>query len=184
MDLHQNDVPDRIRKAVDRGLADWVGDDRDLDAELVAYLWDKPAKQALKARLNGHSARGKSAEPVVRSLPRRRQVIDSEHGDPPIPQFDLVQEEVTFWQVLKRLLNWLYLIIYVVGGNLVDKLLRRQTVQREASRLRRGLEQIGGTFVKFGQQVAMRIDLVPWEYSIELSKMLDKMTPFPLEHCP
>jgi ubiquinone biosynthesis protein len=54
----------------------------------------------------------------------------------------------------------------------------RSSIERRAVRLRLGLEKIGGTFVKFGQQVAMRIDLVPWEYCVELSKMLDKMPPF------
>ena len=48
-------------------------------------------------------------------------------------------------------------------------------------RLRLALEQAGGSFVKLGQQLAMRIDLVPWAYCIELSKMLDRMPPFPAE---
>src|SRR5258706_5984187 len=38
----------------------------------------------------------------------------------------------------------------------------------------------GGTLVKLGQQAAMRIDLLPWAYCVELSKMLDQMPPFPV----
>jgi predicted unusual protein kinase regulating ubiquinone biosynthesis (AarF/ABC1/UbiB family) len=47
--------------------------------------------------------------------------------------------------------------------------------------MRLGLQRAGGTFVKFGQQLAMRIDLLPWDYCVELSKMLDRMPAFPLE---
>jgi len=36
--------------------------------------------------------------------------------------------------------------------------------------------------VKLGQQLAMRIDLLPYEYTVELSKMLDRMIPFPVEY--
>jgi len=68
-----------------------------------------------------------------------------------------------------------------VFGNLFDKILRRDTVERRAVRLRQALENPGGTFVKLGQQIAMRIDLVPWAYCVELSKMLDRMVPFPTE---
>ena len=43
------------------------------------------------------------------------------------------------------------------------------------------MERAGGTFVKLGQQLAMRVDLLPWAYCVELSKMLDRMIPFPTE---
>src|SRR5262249_48624758 len=43
------------------------------------------------------------------------------------------------------------------------------------------LQKAGGTFVKIGQQLAMRVDLLPGEYCAELSKMLDRMPAFPLE---
>ncbi len=35
--------------------------------------------------------------------------------------------------------------------------------------------------MKLGQQLAMRVDLLPWAYCVELSKMLDRMTPFSTE---
>jgi ubiquinone biosynthesis protein len=43
------------------------------------------------------------------------------------------------------------------------------------------MERAGGTFVKVGQQLAMRVDLLPWAYCVELSKMLDRMIPFSTE---
>ena len=35
--------------------------------------------------------------------------------------------------------------------------------------------------MKLGQQLAMRVDLLPWAYCVELSKMLDRMIPFSTE---
>ncbi|MCB0006543.1 MAG: AarF/ABC1/UbiB kinase family protein, partial [Anaerolineales bacterium] len=170
----------RVQQAVAAAIARQQDEGRDLEAEMAALLWEEPAQAALQRRLNGHGPEPAGDTPTLQSLPRRRQVIDTDAGDPPIPQIEDVAITVSFWRALGRLFHWLYLIIYVVGGNTLDQLLRRNTVEREAVRLRRGLERVGGTFVKFGQQIAMRIDLVPWEYSIELSKMLDKMPPFPL----
>jgi len=69
--------------------------------------------------------------------------------------------------------------LYYVGW---DKLRGMDTLERRAVRLREAIESLGGSAVKLGQQLAMRIDLLPYEYSVELSKMLDRMKPFPTEY--
>jgi ubiquinone biosynthesis protein len=46
-------------------------------------------------------------------------------------------------------------------------------------RLRTLFEDLGGTFVKFGQMLAMQPDIVPLEYCDALLKLLDRMEPFP-----
>src|SRR5262249_11535949 len=48
---------------------------------------------------------------------------------------------------------------------------------RQAVRLREIVERIGGTAIKAGQQMAMRVDLVPFCFGAELSKMLDRVPP-------
>jgi ubiquinone biosynthesis protein len=63
-----------------------------------------------------------------------------------------------------------------------DKLQRVDSLERRAVRLRESIQRIGGTAVKLGQQMAMRIDLLPYEYTVELSKMLDRMPTFPTEY--
>jgi predicted unusual protein kinase regulating ubiquinone biosynthesis (AarF/ABC1/UbiB family) len=63
-----------------------------------------------------------------------------------------------------------------------DKLRGVDSVDRRAVRLRQFIESLGGSAVKLGQQLAMRIDLLPYEYTVELSKMLDRMKPFPVEY--
>jgi ubiquinone biosynthesis protein len=118
---------------------------------------------------------------VVSSMPRRRQIIAPATANTIRPMLDEITFSTSLWRALRRMLAWVYLILYVMGGNLWDRLRGRDGIERRAARLRQGLEKIGGTFVKLGQQVAMRIDLVPWEYCLELSKMLDRMPPFSQE---
>ena len=63
-----------------------------------------------------------------------------------------------------------------------DKVRGIDSLERRAVRLREFIESLGGSAVKLGQQLAMRIDLLPYEYSVELSKMLDRMVPYPTEY--
>ena len=48
-----------------------------------------------------------------------------------------------------------------------------------AARLRRTLERLGPTFVKFGQLLATRVDLFPDEFTNELSKLHSSVPPVP-----
>ena len=46
-------------------------------------------------------------------------------------------------------------------------------------RIRKALEELGPTFVKFGQLLSTRPDLVPEDISVELSSLQDNVPPFP-----
>ncbi len=46
-------------------------------------------------------------------------------------------------------------------------------------RLRRGLETLGGGWAKLGQLLALRFDLLPEDYCLELFHLLNRATPFP-----
>ncbi len=48
----------------------------------------------------------------------------------------------------------------------------------EAERLRLAIEELGPTFIKFGQILSTRHDLIPSEYIQELSKLQDRVIPF------
>jgi ubiquinone biosynthesis protein len=122
-----------------------------------------------------------AAETILQPIPRREQLIPPDSSHLWMPSMEPLPFKKSFWRSLGRVFTWLNLISTIVLGGLLDRLLRRDTVERQAVRLRLALERAGGTFVKMGQQIAMRIDLVPWAYCVELSKMLDRMPPFPAE---
>jgi ubiquinone biosynthesis protein len=48
-------------------------------------------------------------------------------------------------------------------------------------RLRLAMEELGGAWIKLGQMLAMRFDLLPAAYSDELFKLLNQVKPFPYE---
>jgi ubiquinone biosynthesis protein len=48
-------------------------------------------------------------------------------------------------------------------------------------RMRLALEELGGAWIKLGQMLAMRFDLLPAAYSDELFKLLNQVKPFPYE---
>lgn len=84
-----------------------------------------------------------------------------------------------FWLTLGRLRRWMAVALRHALGSAVDKLRGRDTLERRASRLRALLEEGGATFIKLGQQLSIRIDLLPYEYALELEKMLDDVPAFP-----
>jgi ubiquinone biosynthesis protein len=49
-------------------------------------------------------------------------------------------------------------------------------------RFRRLFEDLGGSFIKFGQMLALQPDIVSLEYCDELFNLLDRIAPFPVEH--
>ena len=120
-------------------------------------------------------------ETILQALPRRQQSVPPDERKLWIPAVESAAVNVSFGRSLRRLLTWLWVILLIWMGDFFDKLLRRYTSARSAVRFRKALERAGGTFVKLGQQLAMRVDLLPWAYCVELSKMLDRMAPFPVE---
>jgi ubiquinone biosynthesis protein len=57
----------------------------------------------------------------------------------------------------------------------------RNNKTTQAERLRLCIESLGPIFIKFGQMLATRRDLLPEDIIVELEKLLDQVPPFPLE---
>jgi predicted unusual protein kinase regulating ubiquinone biosynthesis (AarF/ABC1/UbiB family) len=142
-------------------------------------MWKKRQKAAAGA--GEERSEPLPLEAILQSIPRRQQSVPPDERKLWIPYVEPLPARNTFGQSFRRLLAWLRVILAIGLGDFFDRILRRDTLERRAARFRRALERAGGTFVKLGQQLAMRVDLVPWAYCVELSKMLDRMTPFPTE---
>jgi ubiquinone biosynthesis protein len=119
---------------------------------------------------------------VVRPMPRREISHAVDSAAVTLPR---ARPPVTFKAgiipPIGRLFVWLSILIQFYTGNLVDVLLRRDSVERRAVRLRRAFEVGGPTFAKLGQQLSMRADMLPYAYCAELAKMLDQAKPIQTE---
>ncbi len=126
-------------------------------------------------------AKGSLGKRVVRPLPRRKPLIEGAVTSLSAPAPAVTRASASFWSTLGRLMAWCGGALLFAGGTRWDKLLGRDTVERRAKRLVAVFERMGGTLLKVGQQLAVRIDRLPYEYCAELSKLLDSMKPFPSE---
>lgn len=122
--------------------------------------------------------------PLLRSLPRPRGLgipKDTKRRSA-LPQ---TRQELDFSagvvQSVARLLHWFRGGSLFAFGVAWDWLRRRNTEESRARRLRETFEEMGTTFIKLGQQLSMRLDLLPYAYTSELEKMLDKVAPFPTD---
>ncbi len=59
--------------------------------------------------------------------------------------------------------------------------LGRDTARPRGVRLREALQELGPIYVKFGQSVSTRQDLLPADIGVELAKLQDQVPPFPSE---
>ena len=78
-----------------------------------------------------------------------------------------------------------HLIAYLAGKVLVRfpqfaRCFPYQTIAGP-ERLRLVFEEVGGTFIKFGQMLALQPDILPLEYCNALFKLLDRINPFEFE---
>jgi ubiquinone biosynthesis protein len=56
---------------------------------------------------------------------------------------------------------------------------RKRTLPPRGERLRLALEELGPIFIKFGQMLSTRPDLIPDDILVELSRLQDRVPPFP-----
>ena len=111
----------------------------------------------------------------------RREFVAIEPSEISPPMMETLPSSTSFMKVLRRFFVWVHALSTFLLGNLWDRLRRKDSEMGRAVRFRRILERSGGTFKKIGRLLAMRIDLLPWTYCVELSKIVDHKAPFPIE---
>ncbi len=147
--------------------------------ELEALLNDPLAKAWLNEGSMSRVDVGKARkEGRVAPMPRRKKVGGKSESSGAPPMARHVDFDASVFAALARLFIWVWGLTRYFGGILIDKLLFRDDISRRAVRLRRTLESLGPTFIKLGQQLSVRADVLPYEYCAELSKMLDSIAPF------
>lgn len=103
---------------------------------------------------------------------------------------NVLKKEVTDIRRLKQILNVLfkYGFGYLLKGTKLKlglaphkKAMKHKFKKKEGNpqRLRMAFEELGGTFIKLGQLLSLRPDLIPKEYSEEFAKLQDSVRPFP-----
>jgi ubiquinone biosynthesis protein len=93
---------------------------------------------------------------------------------------------MTFWPSLRRLAHIMAVIVRHALGHLYGALVARWPwlavgLHGQLSgpeRLRTAFEEIGGTFIKFGQMLALQPDILSLEYCNALFNLLDRVAPF------
>ena len=186
---------DRIEKAVRRGIAkrrrrenakrarpirEVVEEQVDIEstAELEAILQDPVARAWLSDGLGEEPVDMGRAPGVIAPLPRRLHVGGKSESSGSPPMARSIEFSAGLFATFGRLFFWAWAITRYFGGALIDKILLRDSTQRRAVRLRETLESLGPTFIKLGQQLSVRADVLPYEFCAELSKMLDRIPPF------
>ncbi|MCP4421169.1 MAG: hypothetical protein GY805_31545, partial [Chloroflexi bacterium] len=113
---------------------------------------------------------------VVQSMPRREPLtITAVSTISPRTMRLSSPFQAGLWLTVRRMFVWLGGLLAFWSGILWDKIRQRDTIMTRAVRLRQTFARIGGTFIKFGQQAAIRADLLPYVYCEELTKLLDKV---------
>jgi ubiquinone biosynthesis protein len=116
---------------------------------------------------------------ILTELPRR-PFIEASTGDVSLSQMRLVAFKTNRIRALASLFGWLQLLLDFFLHVFVSVVMGKDNPKQRAVHLRNAFEHRGGSFVKLGIHLSMRLDFMPWVYCNELSCMTDRMTPFPI----
>src|SRR5258705_321448 len=116
-----------------------------------------------------------SADSVFAAMPRRRQVSVQAHDDfGLIPAHELETIRVGPLKAFRRLLVWIRALSWFMFGTLWASIRRHESEELRAVRLRQMFERAGGTLIKIGQQMSIRLDLLPLRTCEEFAQRISR----------
>ncbi len=116
---------------------------------------------------------------IYRSIPRRIPLAPRRARRPIPPREPPGAPPVRPVMLAGRLIRWFAVAIRSGLRLLSDRRAGPLTPERIGVRMRQAFEQVGGPAVKIGQQLAIRVDMLPFALCQELSRLTDRVAPFP-----
>jgi predicted unusual protein kinase regulating ubiquinone biosynthesis (AarF/ABC1/UbiB family) len=116
---------------------------------------------------------------VFRDLGRRVQYRG--RGEPRVERMERLRFRPNRLRAFLRLLGWTFLVLRTVLLIAHDRVRGRRSEAHVGRRLREAFERAGGTFVKIGQQLGNRVDLLPYGVCQELARLYDRMQGIPID---
>ena len=121
----------------------------------------------------------KDEDVVIGPLPRRKLIASKrQEFDRDQYVFQSTNIDVSFFRIAQRIAIWLWFLLRWSAREAIARLQNQSSPKEKAVRLRETFESLGTTFIKLGQQLSLRADLIDQEYCNELGKMLDEVPPF------
>lgn len=126
------------------------------------------------------------SEEILTTLPRPSDLGVDFDGTATVPSKAEEKFKAGFLRVMARLPTWFVLAARWTGVWIKTIFTEKNLEKRDQARARalRRLLQGGGagpTAIKVGQQMSLRLDIIPYAYAHELEKLLDKVPAFSFE---
>ncbi|MCG8467660.1 MAG: AarF/ABC1/UbiB kinase family protein [Gemmatimonadetes bacterium] len=116
---------------------------------------------------------------ILGALPRPLRLGGEAPEPPDLAQRSPERFRTTPFRVFRRLLRFAPVAISFLAAQVWDRVRGRSSPLRTGRRLRARIEKLGGTFVKLGQQLSLRHDLLRSDTCFELGRLLDDMPAMP-----
>lgn len=115
---------------------------------------------------------------VLTALPRRARLAGAPSTQALLRRRTVVLPKVRVWRVVLRAARLFAALLVFAFETARDRGPAEEASRRMGARVRRLFERLGGTALKIGQQLAIRVDFLPFELCNELGKLMDKVSPF------
>jgi ubiquinone biosynthesis protein len=119
---------------------------------------------------------------VLRSIPRRERVATEGSPGVSLRAHEVTLPQPSVLRVMGRAARWGWACVRTMLRLALDRVSGRGAIEHKAVRYRELFEMMGGTAIKVGQQLSVRVDFLPFEVCQELGLLFDSVPAFPVHH--